>query len=150
LCSITECSSGWTAQPGRGVHDHGHVGQPQRSAHQVRRVGSEPVDQHAPGQSRQALGRETVGDHQGALATLAEALTLGAPEGYVRVFVDKGHAMAAVLRHLVAGRRKQLAAADTLSREYLTRLLAAFERAGHRSSHPLGTAQWWFQGWSTC
>ena len=38
--------------------------------------------------------------------------------------------MAAVLRHLVAGRRKQLAAADTLSREYLTRLLAAFERAG--------------------
>ena len=54
----------------------------------------------------------------------------------MRVFVDKGHAMAAVLRHLVAGRRKQLAAADTLSREYLTRLLAAFERAGHRSSPP--------------
>lgn len=79
----------------------------------------------------QALGRETAGDHRGALATLVEALTLGAPEGYVRVFVDKGPAMAAVLRQLLAGRRReQLAAVDTLPRKYLARLLAAFERAG--------------------
>jgi LuxR family maltose regulon positive regulatory protein len=79
----------------------------------------------------QALDRETVGDHQGALVTLARALTLGAPEGYVRVFVDKGPAMAAVLRHLVAGRQlEQLAVAGTLSRAYLTRLVAAFEQAG--------------------
>jgi LuxR family maltose regulon positive regulatory protein len=78
-----------------------------------------------------ALGRETVGDHQGALATLAGALTIGAPEGYVRVFVDKGPSMVALLRHLVAGRRlEQPAAADTLPREYLACLLATFEQAG--------------------
>jgi ATP/maltotriose-dependent transcriptional regulator MalT len=79
----------------------------------------------------QALGREAVGDHEGALATLGEALTLGAPEGYVRVFVDKGPAMAAVLRELVVGRRlEQLTVADALSRAYLTRLVAAFEQSG--------------------
>ena len=79
----------------------------------------------------QALGRERAGDHEGALATLAGVLVLGAPEGYVRVFVDKGPAMAAVLGELVVGRRlEQLAVADTLSREYLTRLVTAFEQVG--------------------
>jgi LuxR family maltose regulon positive regulatory protein len=79
----------------------------------------------------QVLGREAVGGHEGALATLAEALTLGAPEGYVRVFVDKGPAMAAVLRELVVGRRlEQLTVADAPSRAYLTRLVAAFEQSG--------------------
>ncbi len=90
----------------------------------------------------QALGREAVGDHEGALATLAEALTLGAPEGYVRVFVDRGPAIAALLRKLVAGRRlEQPAVADALPRDYLTRLVAALEQLGAPVFPPLGAAR---------
>ena len=42
-------------------------------------------------QALQALALQAVGDQTAALAALAEALALGWPEGYVRVFVDEGH-----------------------------------------------------------
>jgi LuxR family maltose regulon positive regulatory protein len=79
----------------------------------------------------QALARSASGDQAGALETLAEALALGAPAGYLRVFVDEGPPMAALLRELLAGRRQQhVALADAVPREYLARLAEAFEQGG--------------------
>jgi LuxR family maltose regulon positive regulatory protein len=86
----------------------------------------------------QALALSASGDQAGALATLAEALTLGAPEGYLRVFVDEGPAMAALLHQLLAGRRREGPAAAGAPREYLARLVEAFERAGLPVRPPVG------------
>jgi LuxR family transcriptional regulator, maltose regulon positive regulatory protein len=85
----------------------------------------------------QALARHAVGDERGALAVLVEALTLAAPEGYLRVFVDEGAPMAAVLRQLVAGRRQERPAAAP--GDHLARLVAAFEQAGLPVRHPVRT-----------
>jgi LuxR family maltose regulon positive regulatory protein len=82
-------------------------------------------------QALQALARSAGGDQAGALAALAEALDLAAPEGYLRVFVDEGPPMAALLRQLLAGRRQDRpAAVAAVPRDYLARLLEAFEQAG--------------------
>jgi LuxR family maltose regulon positive regulatory protein len=79
----------------------------------------------------QALARSASGDQAGALEALAGALALAAPEGHLRVFVDEGPPMAALLRQLLAGRRQQqVAVADAIPREYLARLVDAFEQAG--------------------
>jgi LuxR family transcriptional regulator, maltose regulon positive regulatory protein len=79
----------------------------------------------------QALARSASGDHAGALEALAEALTLGAPEGWLRVFLDEGPPMATLVRKLLAGRRQQRpGAADAIPREYLARLADAFQQAG--------------------
>jgi LuxR family transcriptional regulator, maltose regulon positive regulatory protein len=48
-----------------------------------------------------ALAHEARGDVAGALALLEQALTLSEPEGFVRVFLDEGPPMAALLRALV-------------------------------------------------
>jgi LuxR family transcriptional regulator, maltose regulon positive regulatory protein len=82
-------------------------------------------------QALQALARSASGDQAGAQAALAEALTLGAPEGYLRLFLDEGPPMAALLRQLLAGRRPERpTAVDAIPREYLARLVNAFEQAG--------------------
>jgi LuxR family maltose regulon positive regulatory protein len=87
----------------------------------------------------QALALSAGGDHAGALAVLAEALTLGAPEGYLRVFVDEGPPMAALLHQLLAGRRQERpSAAVTAPREHLARLVEAFEQAGLPIRAPAG------------
>jgi LuxR family transcriptional regulator, maltose regulon positive regulatory protein len=78
----------------------------------------------------QALARAADGDHAGALAALAAALALAAPEGYLRVFVDEGPPMAALLRELVGHKQERPAAADAVPRDYLARLVDAFEQAG--------------------
>jgi len=79
----------------------------------------------------QALALHAGGDQAGAQAALAEVLTLGAPEGYLRVFLDEGPPMATLLRHLLAGRRQgQVALAEAVPPEYLARLVEAFEQAG--------------------
>jgi LuxR family maltose regulon positive regulatory protein len=79
----------------------------------------------------QALALQAVGDHPGALAALAEALTLAWPEGYVRVFVEQGASLAALLHQLAkdptAGRA---VAAAHLPGPYLDRLLDAFRKVG--------------------
>jgi LuxR family transcriptional regulator, maltose regulon positive regulatory protein len=85
----------------------------------------------------QALARSAGGDQAGALAALAEALILGAPEGYLRVFVDEGPPMAALLHQLLAGRRRERPAA-AVPREYLARLVEAFEQAGLPVRAPAG------------
>jgi LuxR family maltose regulon positive regulatory protein len=87
----------------------------------------------------QALARSASGDQAGALAALAEALTLGAPEGYLRVFLDEGPPMAALLRELLVSRRQgQVALAEAVAREYLARLAEAFEQAGLPIRPPVG------------
>ena len=44
-----------------------------------------------------ALAQQAGGDITGALASLEHALRLAEPEGYVRVFVDEGRPLAALL-----------------------------------------------------
>ena len=65
----------------------------------------------------QALAQQVSGDIRAALVPLERALTLAEPEGYVRVFVDAGPRMAALLE-AVAQRRP--------GSTYVRRLLAAF------------------------
>jgi DNA-binding NarL/FixJ family response regulator len=75
----------------------------------------------------QALALAASGDAAAALDALAEALTLAAPEGYVRVFADEGAPMQALLGRLVAAQRTEHAAARAVRLDYLARLLHAFE-----------------------
>lgn len=65
----------------------------------------------------QALIFQAQGDLQHALNELKHSLTLAAPEGYVRLFVDEGQPMAALLRS---------AQGAGIMQEYVTMLLSAF------------------------
>ncbi|MCZ7544242.1 MAG: LuxR C-terminal-related transcriptional regulator [Anaerolineae bacterium] len=67
----------------------------------------------------QALAASLQGDTDEALRRLAHALSLGEAEGYVRVFVDEGAPMAALLHE---------ARARGIAVEYVTKLLAAFDQ----------------------
>jgi LuxR family transcriptional regulator, maltose regulon positive regulatory protein len=80
----------------------------------------------------QALALAAAGEEGGALEALTGALTLAAPEGHVRVFVDEGAPMAALLARV---------AADVgVPPGYLGRLRAAFGRAGTHRAPPGGRA----------
>jgi len=70
----------------------------------------------------QALAHQTQGDLPAALAPLTRAVTLAEPEGYVRVFVDEGPPMAALLR---AAAREAHGEQKRMAPSYLRRLLAA-------------------------
>jgi len=88
-------------------------------------------------QALQALALAGSGDERGALTVLAKALTLAAPEGYLRVFVDDGAPMATLLGRLIgAGPRGALA--RKVPPDYLRRLTDAFRQAGVASSRPGG------------
>lgn len=66
-----------------------------------------------------ALALEAQQDRAGALGILEQALRLAEPEGYVRLFVDEGVSMAALLRQ---------ASACGIVPGYVTTLLAAFDQ----------------------
>jgi LuxR family maltose regulon positive regulatory protein len=83
-----------------------------------------------------ARARAACGDQAGALAALAEALTLAWPEGYVRVFADEGAPLAGLLDQLITGRRRGAAAAAGVPGEYLSRVRAAFEPDRSRAVVP--------------
>ena len=72
----------------------------------------------------QALGRRARGDVRAALVPLERALALAEPEGYVRVFVDEGAPMAALL---------EAAARQAIAPAYVRRLLSAFGHAEART-----------------
>ena len=72
-----------------------------------------------------ALALTASGDEAGAVTTLAGALALACPQGYVRVFADEGPPMAALLGRLVAARRTGQAAAE-VPLGYLAQLQRAF------------------------
>jgi len=63
-----------------------------------------------------ALAREEQGDHRAALAALGRALVLAEPEGYIRLFLDEGPALLALLRR---------AQRHGLAPRYVARLLQA-------------------------
>jgi LuxR family maltose regulon positive regulatory protein len=75
----------------------------------------------------QALALHADGDEHAGLAALAEALTLAAPEGWLRVFVDEGAPMASLLGRLLTTSQ---AVAVQVPPAFLDRLLEAFEQAG--------------------
>jgi LuxR family maltose regulon positive regulatory protein len=77
-------------------------------------------------QALRALALAAGGERASAVDTLAEALTLACPQGYVRVFADEGAPMETLLRRLVAAQRDEQAAARNVELGYLTRLLRAF------------------------
>jgi ATP/maltotriose-dependent transcriptional regulator MalT len=85
-------------------------------------------------QALQSLALAASGDERGALTALAEALTLAAPEGYLRVFVDEGAPMATLLGTLLAAGAARGALVRQLPPDYLRRLTDALERAGVASS----------------
>ena len=57
-----------------------------------------------------ALALAASGKQDGAVDALAQALALGCPQGYVRVFADEGAPMAALLGRLVAAQKAERAA----------------------------------------
>jgi LuxR family maltose regulon positive regulatory protein len=65
----------------------------------------------------EALALQALGDTSAALAALARSLALAEPEGYVRVYLNEGEPMAALLRQ---------AAAQGIYAEYANKLLDEF------------------------
>ena len=78
----------------------------------------------------QALARAAASDQLGGLAALAEAVALGAPEGYVRVFADEGAPMEALLGKLRTAPPRQVEAAGGIPPGYLARLAGAVGQEG--------------------
>jgi LuxR family maltose regulon positive regulatory protein len=70
------------------------------------------------------VAQQAQGDTAGAFTALEKALALGEPEGYVRVFVEQGAPMAALL---------QRAAAHGIAPDYVSRLLVALDAEGAES-----------------
>ena len=64
------------------------------------------------------LAQHAVGNLRGALDSLAQALAVAEPEGYLRVFMDEGSRMRDLLRHAIS---------RGLAVPYTRRVLAAFE-----------------------
>src|SRR5215472_1044286 len=89
-------------------------------------------------QALEALAIRAMGDRGQALTKLVDALVLGRPEGYVRVFADEGRSMAALLGGLVAGgKRKAFAGGEQVPTDYLGRLLQAVRPpSDHASAEP--------------
>jgi len=75
----------------------------------------------------EALAAVNSGDTASALFALEQALTAAEPEGYVRLFVDEGNAMRALLGE--ASRRG-------ITTDYISELLAGWEPPSH---HPVRT-----------
>ncbi len=79
--------------------------------------------------SLQALALWASNEKERALRTLAEALALAAPEGYVRTFVDEGQPMAAILSGVLEVQlRGRPDSPRRLPAHYLRKLLATLER----------------------
>ena len=77
-------------------------------------------------QALRALTLAAAGDQDSAVATLAEALILAGPQGYVRVFTDEGAPMGALLGRLVAAQRAEQGPARGVPLGYLGRLARSF------------------------
>jgi LuxR family maltose regulon positive regulatory protein len=98
----------------------------------LERMHAAAVDQGRTGcvietRALQALALAANGEEGRALSALAEALTLGYPEGYVRVFADEGEPMRALLGRLASGQRTQHSAARGIPAGYLARIRQAFD-----------------------
>ena len=77
-----------------------------------------------------ALALADGGDQAAASASLAEALALAAPEGYIRVFADEGAPMARLLGRLAAAQRTgRVVFPGPVPQRYLNQLIRAFQPA---------------------
>jgi len=76
----------------------------------------------------QALALAASGDQASALRTLATALALACPRGFVRVFADEGAPMAALLGQLAAAQRAGQAEASSVPADCLAWVLEACGR----------------------
>jgi LuxR family maltose regulon positive regulatory protein len=83
----------------------------------------------------QALVLAASGEEASAQATLAGALTLASPQGYIRVFADEGRPMGALLDRLVAAQAEEHIVASGIPSGYLAGLLRAFNPT-HSVPHP--------------
>ena len=77
-------------------------------------------------QALRALALAAGGDEPGAVNTLAEALILAFPQGYVRVFADEGPPMRALLGR-VAARRAGQSSVGGIPLRHLARLMQSFD-----------------------
>ena len=84
----------------------------------------------------EVLAHHAAGDRTAALRALAEALALAAPEGYVRVFLDEGAVVGALLRELAARRRLEQLGVRAVPRTFLSGLIEAFDRHGAGARSP--------------
>jgi LuxR family maltose regulon positive regulatory protein len=76
-----------------------------------------------------ALTLRAKGEKERAVNTLTKALALGAPEGYVRTFVDEGPEMAVLMAEVLeVQQRGQLYPPNRVSAHYLRKLRAALEQ----------------------
>ena len=85
----------------------------------------------------EALALQAKGKKELAVSTVAQALALAEPEGYVRTFVDEGPEMAPLVSEVLkAHQRRHLERPDLPSAHYLRKLLAALEQAASGSMAP--------------
>ena len=87
-----------------------------------------------------ALALATSGQEAAAVNTLAGALTLACPQGYVRVFADEGPPMAALLGRLIAAQRAEHTTAHRVPLHCLARLQQAFDTEHAAPDHGRATA----------
>jgi ATP/maltotriose-dependent transcriptional regulator MalT len=88
-----------------------------------------------------ALALADGGDLVAASASLAEALALAAPEGYVRVFADEGAPMDRLLGRLAAAQRTgRVVFPSAVPQRYLERLMRAFQPAAPAGAAPPATS----------
>ena len=138
----------WTQEIGLGSGDDadylrelGHLvlaqllltqGKPGEALALLDRLHTAAVDQKRTGSvievgALRALALSATGDEAAAVRSLSETLSLACPQGYVRVFADKGPPMAALLARLVAAKRAGDAAGARVPLGCLARLQHALD-----------------------
>ncbi len=83
----------------------------------------------------EALALQAQGKRERAVRTLAQALALAEPEGYVRTFVDEEAEMAALLSEVLEAQQRHRLAPDVPA-YYLRKLSAALERDAFLTATP--------------
>jgi LuxR family maltose regulon positive regulatory protein len=84
----------------------------------------------------QALALRAKGEKERAVSTLAQALVLAEPEGYVRTFVDEGPPMAELLSEALEARQRDRLN-PPIPAHYLRKLLAALEQDASEAASPV-------------
>jgi LuxR family maltose regulon positive regulatory protein len=85
----------------------------------------------------QALALRAQGEKERAVSTLAQALAVAEPEGYVRTFVDEGSPMAALFSEVLEAQQRGRLAPEVPA-YYLRKLSAALERDASGAATPAG------------
>jgi LuxR family maltose regulon positive regulatory protein len=83
----------------------------------------------------EALTLRAQGEKERAVSTLARALALAEPEGYVRTFADEGPPMAALLSEVLEAQQRGRLAPDVPA-YYLRKLSVALERDASSAAAP--------------